>query len=157
MTAIISDGPEAHDRLLTGWMDNDGRVHVVLPIPPGVLGHHGDGWIISGSTRSGRRYRVTQATTAFREHKQMALRCIQQATSCDRWYWPDVRMDVRWYFSGPLADDDGIWQRCSAYRDAAQAAGLVADDRFVRQGTLTLYRVRRRYQCVEIVFRRADV
>lgn len=145
-----------HDRLLTGWQDADGALHVVLPIPPGVLGHHGDGWVRQGVTAAGRRYRVTQATTAFREHKQLAVRCWQQATGCDRWYWPQAVMDVRWYFAGVQPDPDGASTRLSAARDAAQAAGVMANDQGIVTTPIVFVRVPRRYQCVEVTLRRED-
>lgn len=151
---VVEDDANAavYANLQHGCWTVDGAIYAVMPLPPGLLGHHGGGWVKTGVTRSGRRYRVSQYSSEFAYHKQLACHVYWQALKWQRVYWPGSTMHVVWRFAGKQPDDDGAWGRLAAYRDAAQEAGIVADDLTVRQGTLEFIRVPRRYQCVEVSF-----
>ena len=150
--ATATNAAEVYADLQQARWTDDGALYAVLMLPPGVLGHHSGGWSKSGTTRSGRRYVVSQYSGEFAYHKQLACRVYWQALKFQRVWWPGATMHVIWRYAGKQPDDDGVWTRLSSYRDAAQEAGIVADDLTVRQGRLEFVKVPRKYQCVEIRF-----
>ncbi len=67
--------------------------------------------------------------------------------------WAAAYLDVEWCYSrGRPPDDDGAIARLAAYRDGAQDAGLVSDDRFITQRSITFTKVERGDECVRMVF-----
>lgn len=135
------------------WVD--GVIEVVLPLPDRVLGHHGGGWTKTGvSRKTGKKYFISGYRLAFGKHRDEATTVLKNLVG---WYfpnWPAAVMHVDWRFAGSQPDSDGAWTRLSAYRDAAQHAHVVLDDKQVRMGTLTFTRVRRTEQRVVLRFER---
>lgn len=121
-----------------------GGVRVELPLPPTELGKN-------GRVNHFKRHRL------FQQHKGWARYAILEALDGYPVYWPcGVTMNVDWHFAGPQPDDDNVWGRVAAYRDAAQEAGLVVNDRQVTTGRVTFYRVPRAQQRCVLTFWRAD-
>ncbi len=148
-----AEAAEVYDDLQTAAWTGDHAIRAVLPLPPGILGHHSGGWVHTGTRANGSRYQVSRYSIEFGNHKHLATRVYYQALKFQRLWWPGATLDVEWRFAGPQPDDDGVWGRLASYRDAAQEAGIVADDLTIRMGHLELVRVSRKYQCVVLCFR----
>lgn len=154
-TSPTERGAEAvYDELQTASWTEDGRIRAVLPLPPGVLGHHGGGWVTYGVRKNGSRYYASQYRIVYAEHRDNAVGVYRQVTQGFGIYWPAAWINVEWRFAGQRPDDDGAWTRLSSYRDAIEAAGIVADDQDVWQGHIEFVRVPRKYQCVVVTLLR---
>lgn len=156
--AVRRDSPAAAAAVYAGlqtacWTD-DGGIRAVLPLPPGVLGHHGGGWVTYGVRKNGSRYYASQYRIEYAAHRGNAISVYSQTLLDEP--WRAARLDVEWRFAGHQSDPDGVTTRISAYRDAAQVVGIVEDDVNVRQTDPQFVRVPRRYQCVVITFRKDD-
>lgn len=125
-------GPEPHPLRLT----------VTLPVPSPELGVNG---------YKTRRSFIRQK----RLHRTAATAKLREAMGFTEWRWQrTVRMSVVWWLATHRnePDDDGAWTRLKYYRDGAQHAGLVSDDRQIRQGTMVFLVGEPR---VEMTFERA--
>ncbi len=124
------------------------RVCVILPHPPRTLGkgNHDNWWDVR------RDYDTCKGIAYYLLRDAMERASIIVGEDAP---WTGALMHIDWRFVGTPPDDDNIVTRCAAIRDAAEAIGLVTNDRFITIGTITTTRVKRIDQCVEVAFEKA--
>lgn len=96
-------------------------IHVTLPVPPYALSKNG-------------RVHPIERNRLFQQHKLVAVNRLREAMDWQGYGWNcPIQVTVRWYKPTKRAiDQDNATARCSAYFDAAQAAGLIANDAQIR-------------------------
>jgi hypothetical protein len=128
-------------------------VRVWLPLPPNEVGPNGRAhWAKKAtSVRELRAYAYVETRVALVDSDYCPTHMF------DDWQpWPAAVMHIQWRCAGVAPDSDNIVARCKAYRDAAADAGLVANDRDVSIGNVTIEKVRRLQQEVVITFERKE-
>jgi hypothetical protein len=79
---------------------------------------------------------------AFQDQKQWCENSIWSSLAIEHWGTVPATMDVDWRYSrGRAPDDDNVWSRVAACRDAFESMCVVLDDQQIRVGTVTFTRV----------------
>src|SRR5580765_7441134 len=94
------------------------RVSVILPHPPRTLGkgNSADRWTVR------RDYGDSKTAAYYLLRGAMDRAGIVVGEDAP---WDAAIMHIDWLFAGIPPDDDNVVTRCAAYRDAAEAIGLV--------------------------------
>lgn len=133
-------------------------VTIGLSLPVAILSKSRRGWISTGVSRSGKRYYASEFGEAFKQLKQDAYVLFREQVG------PEPPFDaestwvasVIWRQAGVLPDADNIIGRCAAILDAAQQAGVVANDKQIRWGTVAIERVPRKDQGIRFTLTRQE-
>ena len=135
-----------HDRLLTGWQDADGALHVVLPHPPASLSPNG---------RPNRWQKARDAKQVRRDAALLTRQAIWEQR-IDSHPWDAARLDICWLFAGTQPDADNVVARCKSVVDGIADMGIVANDQVLRLGAVTFRRVKRTEQAVMVTITREE-
>lgn len=126
--------------IMIAWLD-------IEPLPPITLSKNG--------RANWRRIHEDFQTVLARARQQFANRANYNASLA----WPvhAAIMDVVWCQArGRRPDDDNVFARVAAVRDAAQHVGMVADDKHIRVGEVFYERVLPGEEFCQVQFRTDD-
>ena len=138
---------------------------VYLPTPDRVLDKNGRGWTATGKRRDGSHYYVSERSMHYKARREDARRTIAATLATRRaGSGPFVERDQRCYLTidwfgpkGHWPDDDNVIERCAAYRDGAQDAGLVVNDRQIVTRGVRFHVATRFQRCIVLTFAAHDV
>ena len=115
-------------------------------LPPSVLGKNGRDRVVNVVHPSGRRFYKSDRAEAFKALKTEAYYELRQQCGTQPRQYDRLTMRIHWRQAGTVPDHDQVIARCSAVMDAAEAAGLVADDRDVSIATPVVERVAHKHE-----------